>query len=284
MPGREADHSLPSSAEVKEWVELYIHSPNTPSWRGAQLKDTEDCSELISDLSSSCYICELCNFLFLLPFNLAFNKLLSVSWNRSQGAGSETQPYLARTQIASRWHFWVVDVSPCVSCPDDMNPVVAMFLHMSHKVWNTWETLSCKINDKGFSLTLTLIHTERNPPDLMMSQHDLSAVLGATSFGQKFLHWYSFRALVTPWPGRVQSEARGSVWFSLKKNSPMSYFLTLIFVVCFTKLNTAIFCSRFRLAEWECGLGIFLTHLNTWTRKQVVSRERRNSELRNWHA
>jgi hypothetical protein len=37
-PGREADHSLPSSAEVKECVELYIHSPNTPSWRGAQLK------------------------------------------------------------------------------------------------------------------------------------------------------------------------------------------------------------------------------------------------------
>jgi hypothetical protein len=34
--GREADHSLPSSAEVKEWVELYLHSRNTPSWRGAQ--------------------------------------------------------------------------------------------------------------------------------------------------------------------------------------------------------------------------------------------------------
>jgi hypothetical protein len=29
-------HSPPSSAEVKEWVELYLHSPNTPSWRGAQ--------------------------------------------------------------------------------------------------------------------------------------------------------------------------------------------------------------------------------------------------------
>jgi hypothetical protein len=27
-----------SSAQVKEWVELYLHSPNTPSWRGAQLK------------------------------------------------------------------------------------------------------------------------------------------------------------------------------------------------------------------------------------------------------
>jgi hypothetical protein len=35
--GREADHSPPFSAEVKEWVELCLHSPNTPSWRGAQL-------------------------------------------------------------------------------------------------------------------------------------------------------------------------------------------------------------------------------------------------------
>jgi hypothetical protein len=35
--GREADHSPPSSAEVKEWVELYLHSPNTPSCCGAQL-------------------------------------------------------------------------------------------------------------------------------------------------------------------------------------------------------------------------------------------------------
>jgi hypothetical protein len=34
--GREADHSPPSSAEV-EWVELYLHSPSTPSWRRAQL-------------------------------------------------------------------------------------------------------------------------------------------------------------------------------------------------------------------------------------------------------
>jgi hypothetical protein len=35
QPGREADHSLPSSAEVKECVDLYLHSLNTPSWRGA---------------------------------------------------------------------------------------------------------------------------------------------------------------------------------------------------------------------------------------------------------
>jgi hypothetical protein len=38
VAGREADYSPPSSAEVKEWMELYLHSPNTPSWRGARLQ------------------------------------------------------------------------------------------------------------------------------------------------------------------------------------------------------------------------------------------------------
>jgi len=38
LPGREADHSPPSCAEVKECVERYLHSPNMPSWLGAQLK------------------------------------------------------------------------------------------------------------------------------------------------------------------------------------------------------------------------------------------------------
>jgi hypothetical protein len=38
-PGREADLSPPSSAEVKEHVELYLHSPNTSSWRGARIMD-----------------------------------------------------------------------------------------------------------------------------------------------------------------------------------------------------------------------------------------------------
>jgi hypothetical protein len=33
--GRETDHSPPSSAEVKECVELYLHSCTTPSWRAA---------------------------------------------------------------------------------------------------------------------------------------------------------------------------------------------------------------------------------------------------------
>jgi hypothetical protein len=30
-PGREADHSPPTSAEEKEYVKLYLHSPNIPS-------------------------------------------------------------------------------------------------------------------------------------------------------------------------------------------------------------------------------------------------------------
>jgi hypothetical protein len=34
-PGCEAGHSPPSSAEVKEWVELYLYFPNTSSWCGA---------------------------------------------------------------------------------------------------------------------------------------------------------------------------------------------------------------------------------------------------------
>jgi hypothetical protein len=41
-PGREADHSPLSNAEVKEWVEICLHSPSTPSWRGAQLKHRDN--------------------------------------------------------------------------------------------------------------------------------------------------------------------------------------------------------------------------------------------------
>jgi len=37
-PVHDADHSSPPSAEHQECMELYLHSHNTPSWRGAQLK------------------------------------------------------------------------------------------------------------------------------------------------------------------------------------------------------------------------------------------------------
>jgi len=50
-PGREADHSPPSSAGVKEWVELYLCSPNTPSWRGAHLKHRDNFTFYLYQLS-----------------------------------------------------------------------------------------------------------------------------------------------------------------------------------------------------------------------------------------
>jgi hypothetical protein len=43
---READHSPPSSAEVKECVELYLH-PNTPSGHGAHLKNSTGTTLLV---------------------------------------------------------------------------------------------------------------------------------------------------------------------------------------------------------------------------------------------
>jgi hypothetical protein len=45
-PGREADHSPPPSAEVKEWVELYLHYPNKPPWRRVlcAVRRTEMCT------------------------------------------------------------------------------------------------------------------------------------------------------------------------------------------------------------------------------------------------
>jgi len=44
--GLEADHSPPFGAEVKECVDLYLHSPNTSSWHGAQLKHRIFCTIL----------------------------------------------------------------------------------------------------------------------------------------------------------------------------------------------------------------------------------------------
>jgi hypothetical protein len=39
--GHVSDYSPPSSAEVKEWEEIYLHSSNTPLWRDAQLKEEQ---------------------------------------------------------------------------------------------------------------------------------------------------------------------------------------------------------------------------------------------------
>jgi hypothetical protein len=60
-PGREADHSPPSSAEVKECVELYLHSTNTPSWLGAQLKHRGNISRLLNTAMILCDVLNICN-------------------------------------------------------------------------------------------------------------------------------------------------------------------------------------------------------------------------------
>jgi hypothetical protein len=41
-PEHEYDYSPPSSAKIKECVELHLHSPNTLLWRGAQLKHRDN--------------------------------------------------------------------------------------------------------------------------------------------------------------------------------------------------------------------------------------------------
>jgi hypothetical protein len=40
-PWCETDHSPSSTAEEKECMGLYLHSPNTPPWHGAQFKKTQ---------------------------------------------------------------------------------------------------------------------------------------------------------------------------------------------------------------------------------------------------
>jgi hypothetical protein len=54
--GREADHSPPSTAKVKEWVELYLHSLNTPPWRGAQLKHRDNFTFTFTGPYIDCYL------------------------------------------------------------------------------------------------------------------------------------------------------------------------------------------------------------------------------------
>jgi hypothetical protein len=49
-PGHEADHSSPSSTEVKN-VKLYLRSPDTPSWRGSQLKHRDDLTFTFCNMS-----------------------------------------------------------------------------------------------------------------------------------------------------------------------------------------------------------------------------------------
>jgi hypothetical protein len=88
--GRETDHSPPSSVEVKECVELYLH-PNTPSWRDqlqrkaqVQLHLTSGCMLLfcLFCMNSPSFVSLLLHFLLRIFFlNLPYkfsNKQFSV--------------------------------------------------------------------------------------------------------------------------------------------------------------------------------------------------------------
>jgi len=47
LPEREAYHSAPPTAEVKKEWGINLPSPNTPSWRGAQLKHRDNFTFLL---------------------------------------------------------------------------------------------------------------------------------------------------------------------------------------------------------------------------------------------
>jgi hypothetical protein len=59
LPQHEAHHSPPSSVEVKECMELYLYSPNTLSWHGAQLKGAQGQLYLYLYITSRNYWCNI---------------------------------------------------------------------------------------------------------------------------------------------------------------------------------------------------------------------------------
>jgi hypothetical protein len=97
-PGREADHSPPSSAEVKEWVELYLHSPDTPSWRGAQLKHRDNFTFTFT------FTFTFCPRIYLDGLRKTTKNCSRVSWlpNRYSKLGA---PIRSRVQVTEPWNW-----------------------------------------------------------------------------------------------------------------------------------------------------------------------------------
>jgi hypothetical protein len=87
---READHSPPSSAEVKECVELYLHSPNTPSWRGAQLKHRDNFTSKLSLCLTKHHTMKAYSGLHILTFLFLLD---SICWNISLWGGNFSCKY-----------------------------------------------------------------------------------------------------------------------------------------------------------------------------------------------
>jgi len=71
----EAPHyATPISAEVRELVDLYLHSPNTPPWCGSQLKHRDNLPYLtLPYLTFTSYMQFNPAFLHVLPFLLKYS-------------------------------------------------------------------------------------------------------------------------------------------------------------------------------------------------------------------
>jgi hypothetical protein len=76
--GREADHSPPPIAEVEEWVDMYLHSPNAPSWRDAQLGGAQGQLYLyLLHKSSDCDECKARSFNRTIERAVTISKLMT---------------------------------------------------------------------------------------------------------------------------------------------------------------------------------------------------------------
>jgi hypothetical protein len=104
-PGRERDYSPPSNAEVKECVEVYLYSPNTP-WHGAQFKKSTGTTltlPLSLILSIFCIMltrCLMCSFCCEWGYIQKFPDWVDneiYAYNNKQSMRSNTKGYGGKT-------------------------------------------------------------------------------------------------------------------------------------------------------------------------------------------
>jgi hypothetical protein len=103
--GRDADHSTPSSAEVKKCVELNLHSHNTSSWRGAQLSTGTTLS------FTFIYNNHFSNFFSIIQFNNCFQLIIllyvSIDVYGCETGQSPTDDLYRQSCVE---HIWTKDV------------------------------------------------------------------------------------------------------------------------------------------------------------------------------
>jgi hypothetical protein len=147
-PGCEADHSHPSSAEVKECVEIYLHSPNMPSWRGARLEKHRD------------------NFTFTFTYGLD-----DQGFESQQGLGiflltTACRPVLRPTQPPIRWVPGALSLGvKRPRCEADHSPPSSAEVKNAWSYTPSWRGAQLKQRDNftfTFNFTLHRIRTMAN--------------------------------------------------------------------------------------------------------------------------